>query len=275
MEKAAALMWIEEPVAPCGVQREVFRSPIGFSRQLSEPMKVHTISRQLSSYSYHSTEALYFSERDESSEVDDLSTDGGSNSPPSANTGYCHDPRTGMAFSNASQRVYLHSYPAQQHQTLPGGDHPKATFADAKLSKMLADEPMQVCLEAPVRAARSAAVLLQNLPRVYDKQMLTEELRDAGFRHGCDFDALHMPGRLPGCFISFKSASTRNAFMSAFHDRRMRHSAPDDHNATVKSVEAFFQPSLFCPMCGGKTPPGANFCADCGTKLPHSPNSTM
>ncbi|CAK0791454.1 unnamed protein product, partial [Prorocentrum cordatum] len=88
-----------------------------------------------------------------------------------------------------------------------------------------------------------------NLPRSYTEEVLLEELWDGGFRRGADFDALRMveDGARLGCVIAFRTAFARNAFVAAFHGRKLR--GASGRAEDVVTVTA-------APAAGPARPPG-------------------
>jgi hypothetical protein len=282
------------------------------ARQLSEPVKVRQISRQLSSYTNNSTDAAYFSELHSEEEADD-NTPVELGSPASTREGSGSD----AAGSGSDQEKVLAAPPGLESMSRQLSEPVKATFsplpspswgrlttapppglaptskatatlqafyADARLTAATRAQEHQARIDDVPGAALSLVVLLQNLPSVYTEKMLLEEMRDAGFRPGADFDLLRTPGRGPpgqrGYFVFFNNISVKNAFESCFQGRMMRESQPGDMAAIVLSAQAPCKapqtPGVrlatkavnFCPDCGGRVKDGASFCHSCGCRLP-------
>jgi len=250
-------------------------------RQSSEPMKVSTMSRQLTAYSQSSAEGVaYFSEADE---LDDLFE-------------VCDTPTA--YFSEASVR---NPSPGAGRAPRPPLPAPMKVNVAALLSRAAREQSPGP--RAPQPAPAETEVFVGNLPRVYTEQMLLKELLDAGFRGGCDFGTLRLHegrhGSQLGCSIRFNSVSARNAFVAAFQGRKMRESSHrvedvvtvalaatparplgmQGNPAPAASQEEADPPLscmnvpyagkgvMYCQSCGGKASTASNFCCQCGTHL--------
>lgn len=74
---------------------------------------------------------------------------------------------------------------------------------------------------------KSDVVIVNSLPEACTEQILTQELKDAGFKKGADYDCLIVPctpcGASIGCgIINFTSPSIARAFAAAFQGRPFR-----------------------------------------------------
>lgn len=148
------------------------------------------------------------------------------------------------------------------------------------------------CQQATTQGQRPAAhtVTVRNIPEECTKQQLLQEMWDAGFRKGHDFDFLYVPCdartglNLGCCFVNFVDDAAMHAFIASFSGRETRYTS-ERRTLTAKAADlndlAQVLPTSqpppqkapsaaqvrFCSQCGAGVHQAFSFCAQCGAPV--------
>jgi hypothetical protein len=200
-----------------------------FTRQLSEPAKkVSCFSRQISLQSQTSEAMCRQVTLSEYGDFDEHTTTGGRETPkstaPSSDSASDAYSLSGRSYAGLSMTSMGQMLPPLSHQMTP--------------------PPSPYLFEGAGHFA-AHTVTVRNVPANYTKQKFAQELQDAGFGHGRDYNLLYMPGMgrcsVDGtmtCFINFVSTTSMNAFASAFDGRMTRHDPSSQHKMAVSMTTA-------------------------------------